>query len=135
MASGEQEVLSQKPVTKEQHWRDVIERWRSSGQSIRAFCAEQHLSEASFHAWRRTIARRDQLRSQVGDKADDADRADRPAFVPVRILAPALDATTTTSAAVGLELVLGSRRVVRVSPGFDDVTLRRLLTLLEEPSC
>lgn len=135
MASGEEQVPNPKPVTKEQHWRDAIRQWQSSGQTIRGFCAAHHLSEHSFHAWRRTIARRDQLRSQVGDKADDADRADRPAFVPVRILAPALDATTTTSAAVGLELVLGSRRTIRVSPGFDDVTLRRLLALLEEPSC
>jgi hypothetical protein len=36
----------------------------------------------------------------------------------------------------GLELVIGSGRIVRVPPGFDAATLRRLLTILEEsPSC
>jgi len=40
-------------------WREVLARYRASGLSVRVFCAEAGLSEPSFYAWRRTIARRD----------------------------------------------------------------------------
>ena len=43
--------------TKEQSWRDLIRRQAQSGQSIRAFCASESVSEASFHWWRRELTR------------------------------------------------------------------------------
>jgi hypothetical protein len=36
-------------------WRALIEQQRVSGQSIKAFCAEHGLGEASFYAWRRHL--------------------------------------------------------------------------------
>jgi transposase len=110
---------------KEQFWRDAIQCWERSGLSIRAFCAEQALSEFSFHAWRRTIARRDQpASSPVPERRDPV-----PAFVPVRVTGAPLALATPS-----LEVVLGSGRTVRVSPGFDPATLRHLLAVLEEGS-
>ena len=47
--------------TKEQYWRGQVSGWQSSGLGIRAYCQQQQLSEANFHAWRRELARRDQL--------------------------------------------------------------------------
>jgi transposase-like protein len=44
---------------KERYWRQLLQRWQRSGLSIRAFCNRQGCSEASFHAWRRTLAQRD----------------------------------------------------------------------------
>jgi hypothetical protein len=108
----------ERDVGKERYWRDSIRRWQRSGQTIRDFCRERGLSEVSFHAWRRTIARRD-------EQAGSATASERgPVFVPLRVAA--------TVAAAPLELVLGSGRIVRVSPGFDVATLQTLLAALEE---
>jgi hypothetical protein len=103
--------------------------WRVSGLSVRAFCAEQGLSEASFYAWRRTLAERDAAAVK---------------FVPVRIASePRSPMTTSVSAGAAVstsgdavptavELVLGGGRRLRIGPGFDGPTLARLLALLEE---
>jgi hypothetical protein len=106
---------------KEQFWRGVVQRWQRSGQTVRAFCDDQQLSEQSFYTWRRTIAERD--RQAATTSAQPA-----AAFVAVRV--------TPSPAASALEVVVGSGRVVRVPPGFDAATLRHLLAVLEEaPSC
>jgi transposase len=136
MGSVEQD--SKQPSAKEQYWRDLIQRWHVSGLTVRVFCTEHHLSEPSFYSWRRTITLRDQPQ-QAGDACTQStlgdEPADLPAFVPVRVVPSAVDATSPSTVA-GLELVIGSRRVVRVPPSFDADTLRRLLTILEEtPSC
>lgn len=126
------------PSPREQHWRKVIDRWQASGQTVRAFCTEHRLSEPSFYSWRRTLTLRDQRPPTdvaVPPSATQDEPAALPAFVPVRVVPSPVDAPPP-SAGVGLELAIGSHRVVRVPPGFDVETLRRLLTLLEEsPSC
>jgi transposase-like protein len=115
----------ERDVDKERVWRDAIRRWHSSGQTIRGFCRQRGLSEAAFHAWRRTIARRDERAVPA------ASPERRPTFVPLRATPP-----PAAPAAAPLELVLGAGRVVRVSPGFDAATLQALLAALEEqPSC
>jgi Transposase len=47
---------------KEQFWRRLLRLQRSSGLTIRDFCAEHDVSEPSFFAWRRTIAERNRQR-------------------------------------------------------------------------
>lgn len=112
---------------KEHFWRQQVRQWRGSGLTIRAFCRQQGLSEASFYAWRRTLAQRDP-QTRCRPRQQGHGRADRPpAFVPVQVV-PALPAAS-------LEVVLSPGRVVRVPPGFDAATLRQLLALLEERSC
>jgi hypothetical protein len=96
---------------KEQQWRRWISKWRDSGLSVRDFCARHGLATPSFYAWRRTLERR---------AADQAD------FVPVHVVAD-----TPLAQASALELVLADGQIVRVAPGFDAATLRRLLTALE----
>jgi hypothetical protein len=126
---------SRQPSKAEQEWRNRIAQWRASGQSVRAFCAERQLSEPSFYSWRRTITSRDDAATPVPKPitTDRPESADRPAFVPVRVVAAS---PTSGSAAGGLELILSAGHVVRITPGFDSATLRRLLAALEEPvSC
>jgi hypothetical protein len=107
---------------KERYWRTMVRQWRQSGRTARDFCAEHNLSEASFYAWRRTIAERDQEPTSAVSPA---------LFVPVRLTAP-----TAPDQSATLEVVLGAGRVLRVPPGFDAATLRRLLGILQEaPSC
>jgi transposase len=100
---------------KEEYWRGVIDDWRGSGLSARAFCRQQAVSEASFYCWRRELQKRD---------------ASRAAFVPVRLLT-----AEVTAATAGIDLLLPGQRTVRVSADFDAATLRRLLAVLEEQPC
>lgn len=44
---------SSRRVSKEEYWRDHLERQSAAGCSIRAYCHRHGLSEASFHYWRR----------------------------------------------------------------------------------
>lgn len=104
---------------KEQFWRRLLRLWQGSGRTIRAFCAEQGVSEASFFAWRRTIAERDQPHAVPPESA--------PAFVPLRVIA-----TPAAQPARPFEVVLKDERVVRVPVGFDPASLRHLLAILEE---
>ena len=96
---------------KERQWRRWIRQWQASGLSVREFCARNGLATASFYHWRRVLERR---------------APERPAFVPVQVVAD-----TPPSQASALELVLADGRALRVAPGFDATTLRRLLAVLE----
>src|ERR1700722_4364757 len=88
---------------KERFWRGMGARWqRTRGQSIRAFCDEDELSEPWFYGGGRIIAERDRLA---------AGKDELPAFVPLRVT------PTAALAGAGLEVVVGSE-IVRVSPDF-----------------
>jgi hypothetical protein len=71
-------MANKRDRVKERFWRDALARQATSGLSVRSFCRHQRLSEASFYAWRRTIARRD-------GQANLAIRWKRPAFVPLTL--------------------------------------------------
>ena len=100
---------------KQDEWQRRISQCRASGLSVRAFCDRHGLSTASFYHWRRMLQRR---------------AAGEPAFVPVQVVA---DAVPTQPSA--LEVVLTDGRAVRIAPGFDAATLRRLLAVLEGRPC
>jgi transposase-like protein len=114
---------------KELFWRRMFRLWRRRGLSVRAFCAEHGVAEASFYEWRRVIAQRDQEAAAVRAEPGSADRTGpvsdhAPVFVPLRVL----DAL----APVALEVMVQGGHVVRIVPGFDAETLRQLLAVLEE---
>jgi hypothetical protein len=108
---------SQQRSSKERFWRRMVRDWRNSGLSVRDFCADKDLTEASFYAWRRTIAERD---------------AEAVRFVPVRVVPEKQTVATDDGVGTGLELLLRAGRRLRIGPGFDAATLQRLLTVLEE---
>ena len=120
---------------KELFWRQMLRQWQTSGLSVREFCTQQQVSQASFYFWRRIIAQRDQQagnhmpatpdNNDTDSTSNQADASDPPLFVPVTLATPA-------KAEPPLELVLASGMRVRVPVGFDDSTLRQLLTLLNE---
>lgn len=108
---------NQQGTTKQRFWRRQVRRWRRSGLSVRAFCAELGLSEPSFYAWRRTLAEREATAVQ---------------FVPLTVTPEARTATAAEGSAGAVELVLDAGRRLHIGPGFDGPTLVRLLALLEE---
>jgi len=109
-------TTSQRRSNKEQFWRQMVRQWRSSGLSVRDFCAQREISEPSFYGWRRTITQRD---------------AEAARFVPVHVI-PDDKLAAKGASGQGLELLLSGGRVLRIGPDFDGPTLRRLLALLEE---
>ncbi len=140
---------------KEAYWRDLLQRWQTSGLSIRDFCRRHRLSQPSFYAWRRTLAQRDRDRAAAtpapatptptsptaANRQSDSHRTPgpptptaaaptaTPLFVPVRLRASSAP-TTSVGNATPFELVLPSGLVLRVPTAFDPVALQRLLAAL-----
>jgi transposase-like protein len=113
---------------KEKFWRRMVRQCQRSELTNRDFCAEHGLAEASFYAWRRIIAERDQQAAFTATSAGNHHVDNQPVFLPVHLV-PA-------PASAALELVLDLDQVIRVPVGFDAATLRQLLAVLkEEPSC
>lgn len=113
--------------SKERFWRRAIRRWQRSGLGVRSFCAAEGLSEPSFYAWRRELARRDQ------EAASDV-----AAFVPVRVRADVAPAPPDVESASTptIDLVVANGRRLCVPAGFDPAMLRQLLVIVEEsPAC
>jgi hypothetical protein len=100
----------QRDPAKEQFWRQVLGQWQRSGATIRGYCARRQLSEASFHAWRRELARRDRTAAKASAT-----------FVPVQIL---------TEPMAAIEIVLPDGITVRVGPGFDRPTFGQVMAVL-----
>ena len=111
--------MSKASEEKRSYWRGVLRRQRESGLSVRQFCADEDLSDASFYRWKRKIAagdRRAADASQTGRLPNvpqaTPDRQSRTAvaavFIPVRVQA---------AAGSLLEVVHPRGHVVRVPAG------------------
>jgi hypothetical protein len=99
---------------REQYWRDLVSEWRASGVSVRAFCLQRQVKEASFYSWRREIA-----------SGDEPAASSSPAFVPVTVR-PAMST---------VEVRCPSGHVVTVTNADRD-TLRHLFAaLVAESPC
>ncbi len=126
-------ALHPDPV-KERRWLDLVQRWRLSRLSARAFCERQQLSEANFYAWRRVLRQRGLIDQ---DDAPVTRPMSLPAFVKVSVSpgAAANGNVPSASSVSAIDLVLPQGRLLRVRPGFDPDSLRQLVRLLEETSC
>ena len=126
MAKGQRDPI------KERRWRGHLAAWRRSGQSVRAYCAAQGLSEPSFYSWRRVLARPERRRgakTAAGNgTASTAGFTEGSPFVPVRLV-------EDTTPAAALEVVLRGGRVLRVAAGFSAQTLREVVAVLEGLPC
>src|SRR5438552_16759950 len=69
-------------LKREIFWRWVLKRQRAVELTVRAFCRQEQVSEASFYAWRRTILERD-AEGKHFQPASTARPIARPAFLPV----------------------------------------------------
>jgi hypothetical protein len=97
---------------RERFWRQII-RQQQSGDSIKAFCLSQGVSQLSYFPWREKLA--------IGKRTDDQAK-----FIPVRVL------RRTPVPASSIEIVLDSGRRVRVEAGFDRQLLSDVLAVLED---
>jgi transposase len=126
-------------LARRQQWQMVIQRWQSSGQSVRAFCRQEGLKESAFFFWRRELAlHREDAASPPSLSQASKRKTSPPAetvspaahFLPVQVV------TERDSQIAGdIEIVLGSGRAVRIPPRFDRQTLVDVLAVLEGRSC
>ena len=102
----------------QQFWRMAIETWKSSGLSIRQFCANEKLTEASFYAWRKKLTGSDLIvEEQDNDKHSESE------FIEV---------TIPQNNPVAIEFVLTSGNVLKIPAGVDTKTLTTVLSVLHQ---
>ena len=70
--------MGRRSPEKEAFWRLVFQEHQSSGQSVRSFCDQESLSEASFYAWRKKLKQRDQ--------GIEGSHSELPAMIPVSVV-------------------------------------------------
>jgi transposase len=113
---------------KEAYWRKMLRRQQRSGLTVRQFCKDHELSEASFFSWKREIAIRDRQAAGTTENGSSSSRV-KPAvaqqvnpspFIPLRL--------TGTST---IELVHPRGHVLRIPAGFDGDCLQKVLQLLD----
>ena len=105
---------------REEAWREIFREQARSGRSHSAFCRERSISLHSYFWYRRRLG-------WPKAKKAGAPAPQSPKLVPVRITA-----NPNSSPGIGpIEVSLAAGRCLRVSPGFDEETLLRLLRLLE----
>ncbi len=96
--------MNNRRVAREE-WRRIIELQEKSGQSVKVFCGERGVGEASFYSWRKRLR--------------------QPA--PVRFALVEPESRTSNDA---VELVLTSGERIRFPA--DPATLRMVLSILRE---
>ena len=100
----------------QQFWRMVLETFQSSGLSVRRFCKQEGLSEASFYGWRKKLTA--SAKPVVGD-----DQVQPEAFIQIPIPQPASNC---------LELVLVSGHVLRIPSDIQREFLSHVLSALRQ---
>jgi hypothetical protein len=113
----------QRDLKREQTWRRHVARQRTSGQTIRAYCAAQQVREASFYFWRQVIAKRDRESLAPSRPATSA-----PLFLPVTMIDP----PTAPSTATPIDIRLAEGHRIRIRAGCDRNLLTVVLTLLRQ---
>ena len=97
----------------EPFWRDLIDRWKATGQSVAAFCAAHRVGQATFYSWRKRLVARARCTTPS-----------IPAFAPVQVVP---DPTA--------EVVLPTGLIVRVPVATDPTAVARLVAALGGEAC
>lgn len=123
-------------LEKERFWRQVVKGHAGSDLSIRQYCTDREVSQPSFFAWRRELARRDSAANKQAKSSPKRAKSKlkRQPPVPQRFaqlqIAPA---ELVGSACIEIVLPAGTR--VRVPSGACLATLQNVLAALERRAC
>lgn len=123
-------------LEKERFWRQVMRGHAGSGLSIRQYCTDRGVSQPSFFAWRRELARRDSAASKqaksLTERAKSKSKRQPPApqrFAQLQIAPVELGGDAC------IEIVLPAGTRVRVPRGACPATLQNVLAALEQRAC
>jgi transposase-like protein len=100
-------------------WRQHFTSRKTSGQTVRDYCAQHGLAEQTFYRWQRALAAR--------PAPLPADDRTPPLFVAVEVEARAVEHR--------LVVLLADGRRLGVAPGFDPATLAQVVAVLEGRPC
>ena len=95
-------------------WRDLVDAWKRSGQTINAFCREREVTRSNFDRWRRILAA----------EPTKSKPSSSPLFVPIRVVAEPM-----------AEVVLTSGVVVRLPLTSTPDAITRLVAALGAAAC
>jgi len=129
---------------KGRRWRELVERWQESGQTVREFCRIAEVRESAFYWWKRRLGRRhggrglgryeqaslQGKRTEARTSAADQDLHQAARFLPVQLV---MDQASELSS--GVEIHWANGRSVRLRRGFDRQTLADVLAVLEARPC
>lgn len=117
---------NRRSVEKEAPWRGHVQRQSCSGLSIRGYCREQELSEASFYLWRRELQVRDLDRPPLElatDPVNGSPAAKHSGLVSVDVVGLSSPQT--------IDVVLASGVVIRVREDVESAALERVLKVVD----
>jgi transposase-like protein len=97
------------PLVRE-HWRQVVQRQRSSGLSVARYCRERGIGPSSLFAWKRRLA--GELEATAGA-----------AFIAITPATERGECPASSASPGAIELHLGGGRHLLLRPGFDGPTL------------
>jgi hypothetical protein len=117
MGMAEADTTTGSGADRAAYWRELNRAWATSGQTQAAFCQQRQVNPGTFAWWRRALARRD-----GGGSRPRPVRRSGPAFVEV---------TGRREPVGGYELVLANGRRIVIRGGFEDGSLRRLISVAE----
>jgi hypothetical protein len=114
---------------REQYWRELIERQRTSGQRVSEFCTKAGVSTASFYTWKRKL----NAEAATAGKKTQSDRqrkkkeeapAQMASLVPVQVVAD------PSASDAPVEVHLPGGVMLRIGSGCEEQTLRVVLAAL-----
>ena len=86
-------------------WRDLVDAWKRSGQTINAFCRDRKLTRSNFDRWRRILAA----------EPTKSKPSSSPSFVPLRVVAePMAEVVLTSGVVVRLPLTSTPEAITRL---------------------
>jgi transposase-like protein len=109
-------------------WQTLILRWESSGESLERFCRRQGVHPPTLRWWRWRLRDLGQAKPEsLGPSSPVA----TPQFAELCLREPLASAEE----AGGFELRWSDGLTLRIPRQFDELTLRRLLVVLEATGC
>lgn len=121
-------------ASRDEYWANTVSEWRASGLSQKEFCRRRGISDRALNNWLYKSPYRERVARVLDARAQGTVHEETPKFVPVSLVAmPQVIEPHSRSAAI--EVVLQSGLRIVVPRGFDDETLRRIITALEVQPC
>jgi hypothetical protein len=105
-------------------WKRLVKKWKRSRETAAEFGAKAKVKPAALHSWCWRLRKAGLLDEH------DAHPSVLPEFLPVHVVSSDIEPVRPRDQHV--EIVVDERNTVRVLPGFDDITLRRVLDVLRE---
>lgn len=99
-----------------QFWQMVLETFKSSGLSVRQFCQQEGLTEASFYSWRKRLS--------THQKPDTPNEPLQPE--------PFIQVSMPTAKPIVLELILASGHKLGIPSDIDPAFLTGVLSAMKQ---